>query len=76
MADKNAKAYVYINGKVVGTVENPLALVNEIRSARRKGLLSGEVNVSYSERLNSVNINADRGRIRKPYIIIENNSLS
>ena len=72
MADKNAKAYVYINGKVVGTVENPLALVNEIRSARRKGLLSGEVNVSYSERLNSVNINADRGRIRKPYIIIEN----
>ncbi len=68
---KIAAAYVYLNGKAIGTVENPLSLVNEVRAARRKGIVSGEVNVSFSEKLNSVSINADRGRIRKPYIIIE-----
>ncbi len=72
MAENKEKAYVYLNGKVVGTVDNALGLVNEIRAARRKGLLSGEVNVSYSEKLNCVSINADRGRLRKPYIIVEN----
>ena len=71
MADEN-KSYVYVNGKVIGTVENPSSFAWEIRSARRKGIISGEVNVSFNEKLNSVNINTDRGRIRKPYIILEN----
>ncbi len=69
---KESKSYVYVNGKVIGTVEEPTAFVSEIRAARRKGIISGEVNVSFNERLNSVNINTDRGRIRKPYIILEN----
>jgi DNA-directed RNA polymerase subunit B' len=70
--EARSRSYVYINGKVTGTVEDPVSFVSEIRSARRKGMISGEVNVSYSERLNAVNINTDRGRIRKPYIIVEN----
>ncbi|MDE1767871.1 MAG: DNA-directed RNA polymerase subunit B [Candidatus Micrarchaeota archaeon] len=72
MANKNGKAYVYINGRMLGTVENPLEFVNEVRVARRKGIVSGEVNVGYAQKLGAVNINTDRGRIRKPYIIIEN----
>ena len=71
-AKAKGKAYVYLNGKVAGVVENPLELAAEIRAARRKGMISGEVNVSYSDKLNSVNINTDRGRLRKPYIIVEN----
>ncbi|MCL4365535.1 DNA-directed RNA polymerase subunit B [Candidatus Marsarchaeota archaeon] len=71
MADEN-KSYVYVNGKVIGTVGNPAQFAGEIRSARRRGIISGEVNVSFNEKLNSVNINTDRGRIRKPYIILEN----
>ena len=71
-ARAKGKAYVYLNGKVAGAVENPLELAAEIRAARRKGMISGEVNVSYSEKLNAVNINTDRGRLRKPYIIVEN----
>ncbi len=72
--DKKSKgrAYVYMNGKVLGTVESPEGLVNEIRTARRKGMISGEINVSFNEKLNSVSINTDRGRIRKPYVIVEN----
>ncbi len=69
---EKAKAYVYMNGRMLGTVEDPVAFATEIRSARRKGTLSGEVNVGFSEKLNAININTDRGRIRKPYIIVEN----
>ena len=52
-------------------VKSGKALAEEIRKNRRAGMLSGEVNVLYIKRLNAVNINADRGRIRKPYIIVE-----
>lgn len=68
------KSYVYLNGKVIGFVEDPISFVNEVRKTRRKGLISGEVNVAFMEKLNTININTDRGRIRKPYIIVENGS--
>ena len=35
-------------------------------------MLSGEINVAYIERLNAVRINTDFGRIRKPYVVVEN----
>ncbi len=73
MAKKpNQKTYVYLNGRIIGHVADPTAFVNEVRSARRTGNLSGEVNISYMPKLGTVNINTDRGRIRKPYIIVEN----
>ncbi|MDE1855763.1 MAG: DNA-directed RNA polymerase subunit B [Candidatus Micrarchaeota archaeon] len=68
----NEKCYVYINGKILGYVKDGRAYSDEVRKARRSGLLSGEVNVSYVKRLNAVHINTDNGRIRKPYIIVEN----
>ncbi|MDE1823937.1 MAG: DNA-directed RNA polymerase subunit B [Candidatus Micrarchaeota archaeon] len=68
----HGKTYLYLNGRIIGFVEDPLKFVSEVRSARRKGVISGEVNVAYIEKLNVVNINTDRGRVRKPYIIVEN----
>ncbi len=65
------KCYVHLNGKAIGYVSNPQAYVKEVRTARRKGLISGEVNVVYMEKLNEIHINTDRGRARKPYIIVE-----
>ncbi len=72
MVKKDAKAYVYINGKIMGFVDNPAEFANEIRASRRKGILSGEVNVAYMEKTNEIHINTDSGRVRKPYIIVEN----
>ncbi len=69
--DNAKKAYVYLNGRAIGTIEDPKAFVTEVRSARRSGKISGEINITLVERLNSVNINTDRGRLRKPYIIVE-----
>ncbi len=67
----NEKCYVYINGRILGFVKDGAALAREIRGARRSGSISGEVNVIYLNKLNAVHINTDNGRIRKPYIIVE-----
>jgi DNA-directed RNA polymerase subunit B' len=69
--EENNKYYLYLNGRILGYVDDPKTYVKEVREARRKGLISGEVNVALIEKLNSIDINTDKGRIRKPYIIIE-----
>ncbi len=68
---ENERCYVYLDGRSLGTVEDGKAFAAEIRENRRKGAVSGEVNVAYIKRVNEVHINADRGRARKPYIIVK-----
>ncbi|MEM3827568.1 MAG: hypothetical protein QXR58_03150, partial [Candidatus Micrarchaeaceae archaeon] len=63
---------VYLNGKELTRVADGKAFVAEIRKNRRQGLISGEVNVSYVKKLDEVHINTDKGRVRAPYIIVEN----
>ncbi len=72
MANKiNEKCYIYLNDRIIGYVDDGKTFVNEVRSARRKGVLSGEINVAFQEKLNVVHINTDFGRVRKPYIVAE-----
>ncbi len=71
MAQQNDKCYVYLDGRIIGAVKSGAAFAREIRKNRRAGLISNEVNVGYIRKLNEVHINADRGRARKPYIIVE-----
>ncbi len=68
----NEVCNVYINGRLLGSVKDGRAFAHEIRTNRRNGIVSGEINVSYSKRLNEVHVFTDRGRVRKPYIIVEN----
>ena len=73
MADKgNRKVYLHLNGKAIGYVEQPEAFVAEVRSSRRKGQISGEVNIAYFQKNGEIHINTDRGRLRRPYVIVEN----
>ena len=65
-------ADIFINGKFVGTTENPDKLVNVIRKRRRDGKISDETNVSYLEHLDTVNILTGPGRARRPLIVVEN----
>ncbi len=67
----DTKCYVYLDGRIIGVVKDGSAFAKEIRKNRRGGLVSGEVNVAYIRKLNEVHINADRGRARRPYIIVE-----
>ncbi len=67
---KEAKCRIYLDGREIGAVQDGRAFADELRENRRKGLMSNEVNVAYVRKLNEVHINADRGRVRKPYIVV------
>ncbi len=70
-ADEKERCKVYLDGRAIGAVKSGRAFAEEIRRNRRTGIISGEVNVAYVRKLNEVHINADRGRARKPYIVVE-----
>jgi DNA-directed RNA polymerase subunit B' len=67
----DTKCHVYLDGRIIGNVKDGSEFAKEIRKNRRQGVISGEVNVAYIKRINEVHINADRGRVRTPYIIVE-----
>jgi DNA-directed RNA polymerase subunit B len=71
LSDKQKKCYVFLDGRLIGNVRSGKKFVDEIRKNRRLGVFSGEINVAHIRKLNEVHINADRGRARKPYIVVE-----
>ncbi len=72
MSSNKEPCSVYLNGKRIGSVKDGALFTAEIRKHRRGGVISGEINVTHFEKMNEVRINADRGRVRAPYIIVEN----
>lgn len=64
-------AKVYVNGDLVGNVDNPRVLVQEVRAGRRQGLLSNEINIRYDEEMGEVIINCDEGRLRRPLLVVQ-----
>ncbi|WP_456472209.1 DNA-directed RNA polymerase subunit B [Methanocaldococcus sp.] len=63
---------IYLNGKLIGTTDNPEEVVKKIREARRKGELPPYTTVAYHEDNNDIHINTDAGRIVRPLIVVEN----
>jgi len=63
---------VFVDGALIGLADDPSALVSQIREMRRQGALSTEVNVSYKQFNNDVVIHTDRGRARRPLIVLAN----
>lgn len=63
---------VYLNGVLIGTIEDGKALVERIKSERRSGRVSDIINVAYYEDVKEVYVNSDDGRVRRPLIIVEN----
>jgi DNA-directed RNA polymerase subunit B' len=66
------KSRVFVDGALIGLADDPQALVAQTRAMRRQGALSTEVNVSYKEFNNDVVIHTDRGRARRPLIVLHN----
>ncbi|MFW6063998.1 MAG: DNA-directed RNA polymerase subunit B [Candidatus Natronoplasma sp.] len=71
-----ATTKVYLNGDLVGVVKDPEEFVKNVRYERRKGGISGQVNLRYDEKMNEVIVNSDEGRVRRPLLVIEDGSVN
>lgn len=67
----NEGAKIYINGKLIGSVEAPLEFTEEMRLRRRDGEINNEMNITYYEENNEIYIFTDLGRARRPLILVE-----
>ncbi|MBN2250933.1 MAG: DNA-directed RNA polymerase subunit B [Candidatus Altiarchaeota archaeon] len=65
-------ADVYLNGRLIGKRMKPEMLVAKLRSLRREGKINATVSISYREENNEIQIYADKGRVLRPLIIVEN----
>ncbi|MDG6225768.1 MAG: DNA-directed RNA polymerase subunit B [Candidatus Thermoplasmatota archaeon] len=75
------EARVYLNGNLIGVHHDPVDLVNGLRKRRRQGFIampqekSHEINIRYNKQINSVIVNCDEGRVRRPLFVVENGQL-
>ncbi len=63
---------VYLNGDFVGYHDEPAYLTDRVREERRRGKISSDVNVRFDQSTKEVIINCDRGRIRRPLLVVKN----
>lgn len=68
---KSKDARVYLNGTYIGAHSDGAALAHKIRYHRRNRIFAPEVNVAFYPQTNEVQINSDRGRVRRPLIIVK-----
>jgi len=62
---------VYLNNKMVGTVENAPEFVQQVVSDRRRGIIDNNVNISYFPHLDEISVENSRGRARRPLIVVK-----
>ncbi|MDD1727586.1 MAG: DNA-directed RNA polymerase subunit B, partial [Methanospirillum sp.] len=65
------KSRVFVDGALIGLVDDPKDLVQKIRTMRRQGVISTEVNCSHKEFNGDIIIHTDRGRARRPLIVLQ-----
>ncbi len=63
---------VFVNGDFIGFSTEPERFVEDVRRKRRRGETSSQVNIAYYRDRRDIIINSDRGRARRPVIIVEN----
>jgi len=63
---------VFLDGRYMGSTNEPEKLVNDIRTKRRNGLIPHEINVAFHKHLDEIKILTDAGRVRRPLIVVEN----
>jgi len=65
------KSRVFVDGALIGLTDEPEGLVQRVRQMRRQGLISTEVNCSHKTFNGDVIIHTDRGRARRPLIVVK-----
>jgi len=67
---------VFVNGKIIGLTNKPLVFNNVFLMARRCNYIPIYVSISFEYRDNNLFIYCDEGRLMRPLLYIQNNSLS
>lgn len=68
--EQMGKDTVYINGRLIGIVEDGQELAERLRTKRREGNVNEQVNVAYHKDIKEVVINTDSGRALRPLIVV------
>src|SRR3989338_8882457 len=64
-------ADVYLNGALIGEVDDPQAFVSGLKEARRSGKISALMNVMHNHKQNAVVLMTERNRVRRPLIVVK-----
>ena len=62
---------VYLGGKFVGVVDDAQKFVSNLKEQRRTNLLSANVNIHHDQTADVINVEAFRGRLRRPLIVVK-----
>ncbi len=62
---------VYLNGALVGEVDEPKAFIEGLREARRSGRITPLLNFLYGQKHDAVYMTTERNRVRRPLIIVK-----
>ncbi len=74
-SETDATTKVYLNGDLIGLVEQPENFVEKIKEERRTGELSDQVNIKFEQKMDEVIVNCDEGRVRRPLLALEDGKL-
>ncbi|MEF8880286.1 MAG: DNA-directed RNA polymerase subunit B [Candidatus Nanohaloarchaea archaeon] len=62
---------VFLDGEILGDIDSPEEIKENLIEKRREGLIDKEVSVYFSEDKDELRINSDSGRILRPVIVVE-----
>ncbi|MFA5857317.1 MAG: DNA-directed RNA polymerase subunit B'' [Candidatus Pacearchaeota archaeon] len=63
---------IFFNGRFIGSIENPIKLIKELKEKRRQGEFPIELSFRYNPSLNSIVLSTEVGRVMRPLIILDN----
>ncbi|HIH44729.1 MAG TPA: DNA-directed RNA polymerase subunit B, partial [Candidatus Methanoperedenaceae archaeon] len=66
------KARVFLDGELIGSIDNAKTFVEDFRKKRRQGIIPKQANIAHFADTQEIIINSDSGRARRPVIVVEN----
>ncbi len=69
---ESGKYVIEVNGRIIGFTNNPKSVTNKIKTLRRQGKLSNDINIGVFEDNKEIQIFCDKGRVQRPLAIVEN----
>ena len=67
-----SKTKVFVNGRWVGVVDNPLETVNLMKMFRRNGMIPIYTSIAFDYKREEIKIYSDSGRLMRPIYYVEN----